>query len=406
MTDIGTDLLIVGTGQAGAQTAMALRAEGFAGRLLMLGEEDGLPYERPPLSKEYLAGTRTATRLLLRPPAFWDERRIEIRPGTRIAEVRGRSAIAEDGTRFSFDRLVWAAGGQARRLTCPGADLAGIHLLRTRADADRLLADLAGLGAEANLLVLGGGYVGLEVAATLRGHGRRVTIVEQQPRLLARVAAPPISDFYLEWHRAHGVTVLLDSTIVELRGQGRIEAALLDDGRHLAADLLVVGIGLVPSTAPLGLDPLAVDGHCRTALPGIYAVGDCATHRNTYAGGAAIRLESVQNAVDMAKAAAAHIVHGDAAPPYRACPWFWSNQYDLRLQTVGYAPGHDETVVRGAPESGRWSLVYLKGGAVTAIDCINNPRDYVQGKALVERGARIDPALLADAAVAFRDMEG
>jgi 3-phenylpropionate/trans-cinnamate dioxygenase ferredoxin reductase subunit len=209
-------------------------------------------------------------------------------------------------------------------------------------------------------------------------------------------------------HRSHGVDVLLGAQVAALEGDMRVAAVVLADGRRIACDVAIVGIGLVPTVAPLGLsgNGVEVDGHCRTALPHVYAVGDCAAHANRFAGGAVIRLESVQNAVDMAKAAAAHIVHGDAARPYDACPWFWSNQYDLKLQTVGLSLGHDATVVRGDPASGSWSLVYLRAGAVIALDCINAPRDYVQGKALVERGARITPALLADTATPLKQMEG
>jgi 3-phenylpropionate/trans-cinnamate dioxygenase ferredoxin reductase component len=202
------------------------------------------------------------------------------------------------------------------------------------------------------------------------------------------------------------VEILLDAQVAALEGDFRVSTVRLADGRGIPCDLVIAGIGLVPSVAPLGLDAVEVDAHCRTALPGIYAIGDCAVHSNRFAEGRPIRLESVQNAVDMAKAAAAHIVHGDAAKPFGACPWFWSNQYDLKLQTVGLSLAHDATIVRGDPASGSWSLVYLRAGAVIALDCINAPRDYVQGKALVERGARISPARLADPAEPLKMMEG
>lgn len=414
MSQIHTDILIIGAGQAGAQAAISLRQEGFGGSITMVGEEADLPYERPPLSKEYLAGDRAPERLLLRPPAFWAERRVEILTHTRILHVEpgeagaegtvaeGR-AIAEDGRVFHFGKLVWAAGGHARRLACPGADLGGVHVIRTRHDDDNLRADLL---TATRVVIIGGGYVGLEAAAVLRKQGKEVTVVEAQPRLLARVAAPPVSEHYLAAHRAHGVEILLDAQVEALLGDTRVTAVRLADGRELPADVAIVGIGLIPSIAPLGLDALEVDGHGRTTLPGIYAIGDCATHRNRYAGHALIRLESVQNAVDMAKAAAQHIVHGDSAKPYEACPWFWSNQYDLKLQTVGLSLGHDDSVVRGDPASGSWSLVYLRDGAVIALDCINSAKDYVQGKALVERGARIAPELLADAGIPLKQMEG
>lgn len=398
-----SDVLIIGAGQAGAQAAISLRQEGFAGSIRMLGEEADLPYERPPLSKDYLAGERTADRLLLRPPAFWAEREVEILTGVRVTRVDGKVAEAEDGRRFSFDTLVWAAGGHARRLACPGADLGGVHRIRTRQDDDDLRADLR---TAERIVIVGGGYVGLEAAAVLAKAGKQVTVVEAQTRLLARVAGPEVSDFYKSAHEAHGVRILLEAQVDALEGDTRVTGVRLADGSTIPADLVIAGIGLVPSVAPLGLDAVEVDGHCRTTLPQVYAIGDCAAHQNRYAGGARVRLESVQNAVDMAKAAAAHIVQGDAARPYDACPWFWSNQYDLKLQTVGLSLGADARVVRGDPASGSWSLVYLRAGAVVALDCINAPRDYVQGKALVERGAVIAPDLLADAQRPLKSLEG
>jgi 3-phenylpropionate/trans-cinnamate dioxygenase ferredoxin reductase subunit len=276
-------------------------------------------------------------------------------------------------------------------------------MIRTRQDDDDLRADLH---TAQTVVIIGGGYVGLEAAAVLAKAGKQVTVVEAQPRLLARVAGPEVSEFYKAAHGAQGVAILLDAQVEALEGDTRVTAVRLADGRTLPADLVIAGIGLIPSVAPLGLDAVEVDGHCRTTLAHVYAIGDCAAHSNRYAGGARIRLESVQNAVDMAKAAAAHIVHGDAARPYDACPWFWSNQYDLKLQTVGLSIGHDARVVRGDPTCGSWSLVYLRAGAVVALDCINAPRDYVQGKALVERGAVIAPDLLADAQRPLKSLEG
>lgn len=406
MTTAASDILIIGTGQAGAQAAISLRQEGFAGSIRMVGAEPDQPYERPPLSKDYLAGERTADRLLLRPPAFWAERGVEILTGVRIAKVDGAAATAEDGRAFAFTTLIWAAGGDARRLACPGSELGGIHVIRTRRDVDDLRADLHPAKA---IVIVGGGYVGLEAAAVLSRAGKQVTVVEAQQRLLARVAGPEVSAFFKTVHEAHGVRILLDAQVDALEGEARVARVRLADGTAIPADLVIAGIGLVPSVAPLGIASADVDGHCRTILPGVYAIGDCAAHPNRYAGGARIRLESVQNAVDMAKAAAAHIVHGDAASaarPYAACPWFWSNQYDVKLQTVGLSMGHDSRVVRGDPGCGSWSLVYLRAGAVVALDCISAPRDYVQGKALVERGARISPRLLADAQLPLKSLEG
>ncbi len=411
MSETAFDILIVGTGQAAAQAAISLRQEGFAGSIGMVGEEADLPYERPPLSKEYLAGEKPPERLLLRPAAFWAERAITILPGTRIVAVDAerRLATAADGRAFAFQTLIWAAGGHARQLACPGHDLAGVHVIRSRADDDALVAELPGAS---RIAIIGGGFVGLEAAAVLAKKGKQVTVIEAMPRLLARVAAPAVSDYYRAVHTSHGVDVRLGAQVEALEGSARVAAVRLAGGERIETDLVIAGIGLVPSIGPLveaGAEAgngVLVNPHGMTSLPGVYAIGDCAAHANRFAQGAIVRLESVQNAVDMAKAAAAHIVHGDAARPYDACPWFWSNQYDLKLQTVGLSIGHDETVVRGDPASGSWSLVYLRGGQVIALDCISAPRDYVQGKALVERGARIAPVILADAGTPLKMMEG
>jgi 3-phenylpropionate/trans-cinnamate dioxygenase ferredoxin reductase subunit len=403
-------VLIVGAGQAGAQAAMSLRQLGFAGRITMAGAEADLPYERPPLSKEYLAGERTADRLLLRPPAFWAEREVAIRLETRIAKIdpgRG-TATTDSGETIGWDRLIWAAGGRARRLAVPGGGLANVHVIRTRADVDRLRADLH---TARRVGVVGGGYIGLEAAAVLAKGGREVTVVEAMPRLLQRVTGPEVSDFFRAEHAAHGVSVRLGATVAALEGTHRAERIRLGDGDAIETDLVIVGIGLEPEVAPLldagaeaALSGVMVDAHGRTRLPGIYAAGDCAAHASRFAAGAVVRLESVQNAVDMAKAAAQHIVAGDAAAPHDACPWFWSNQYDLKLQTVGLSHGADARLVRGDPAGRSWSLVYLRAGAVVALDCINAPRDYVQGRALVERGARPDPGRLADPAVPLKEL--
>ncbi|WP_243453796.1 NAD(P)/FAD-dependent oxidoreductase [Sandaracinobacteroides saxicola] len=404
-------VLIVGAGQAGAQAAISLRQAGFGGGITMVGEEPDLPYERPPLSKEYLAGEREAARLLLRPAGFWAERGIEVVTGCRIVAVDAvaRTADAEDGRGFGYDRLIWAAGGHARRLPVPGGELPGVHVIRSRADVDGLRAEL---DAATRVVVVGGGYVGLESAAVLRKAGKTVTVVEAQARLLARVAGAAVGDFYAAEHRAQGVEVRLGAGVqlLEAGADGRVACVRLASGEALPADLVIVGVGLVPSVAPLVAagadsgDGVRVDGHGRTTLPDVYAIGDCAHHPNRFAAGGHVRLESVANAVEMAKVVAGHVMDGDDARPYEAVPWFWSNQYDLRLQTVGLSAGHDAVVVRGDPASRSWSLCYLRAGAVVALDCISSPRDYVQGKALVERGAVVDPARLADPAVPLKMM--
>lgn len=403
------EILIVGAGQAGAQAAISLRQLGFAGNVTVVGEEPDLPYERPPLSKEYLAGEREAGRLLLRPEAFWAERNVRFVTGCHIARVdpAARRAYAHGDQSFGYDALIWAAGGHPRQLPAPGAHLEGLHYIRTRLDVDKLRRDAESAH---HVLIIGGGYIGLESAAVLRKAGKRVTLVEAESRLLARVAGKAVGDFYAAEHRAHGVDVRLSTGVVALHGATHVTAAELSTGELLECDLVIIGIGLVPATGVLAAagaetgNGVRVDSHCRTTLPHVYAIGDCAMAPSRFNPDGHCRLESVQNAVDMAKAAAAHIMQGDAAAPYDAVPWFWSNQYDLKLQTVGLSTGHDATVVRGDPASRSWSLVYLRAGAVVALDCISNAKDYVQGRALVERGVVVDAVKLADPAVPLKSL--
>ncbi|USI74780.1 NAD(P)/FAD-dependent oxidoreductase [Sphingomonas morindae] len=397
-----SDILIVGAGHAGAQLAIALRQRGFAGTIRIVGEEPDLPYERPPLSKDYLSGARSFERILIRQPGFWTERAITIDTGVRIdaVDAEARTARAQDGRLFGYGALVWAAGGHARRLSCDGFALDGVHAVRSRADVDRMIAALDGVR---RVAVIGGGYVGLEAAAVLRTLGKSVVVLEAQARVLARVAGVALSRFYEAEHRAQGVDVRLNVRVACIEGaEGRACGVRLADGTIVPADMVIVGIGIVPAVEPLiaagarGGDGVAVDEHGRTSLPGIWAIGDCALHANAFAEGLPIRLESVQNANDMATNVAKALTN--APERYHALPWFWSNQYDLKLQTVGLSAGHDAEVVRGDPASRAFSIVYLKQGRVVAVDAVNAVKDFVQGRALVLAQAVIDPALLADAA--------
>ena len=399
------DVVIVGGGHGGAAQAAQLRQRGFDGSMAIITAEPELPYERPPLSKDYLAGEKSFDRMLLRPPAFWTERAVEILVATRVTAVDAAARrLQTTAGEIGYGTLVWAAGGDARRLTCPGHDLPGIHAIRTRADVDALKAELQ---SPARVLVVGGGYVGLESAAVLAKLGHSVTVIEAMDRVLARVAGLQLSAFYQAAHAAHGVTIATGAQLTALADAGGgAKQATLADGRHLTADVVIVGIGIVPAVQPLvaagarGANGVWVDDHCRTALPGVYAIGDCALHANAFAGGAEIRLESVQNATDMA-ITVARAITGDPAP-YTSVPWFWSNQYDLRLQTMGLSVGHDQTVLRGDPGTRSFSLIYLKSGRVIALDCVNAARDYVQGKALVEYGAAVPLDALADAATPLK----
>lgn len=400
------DVLIVGAGHAGAQAATALRQRKFQGSIGLLGEELELPYDRPPLSKEYLSGDKTWNRLVFHTAEAWSERQVQLLQGRRMVAVdpSARLVTTEDGEAIGYGKLIWATGGHARRLTCDGGDLAGVHTVRNRANVDRIMEELPSVE---KVVVVGGGYIGLEAAAVLTKLGKHVTVVEALDRVLARVAGEPLSRFYEDQHRAHGVEILLNTQVASIIGSnGKATDVLLADGRTLHADLVVVGIGIVPAVEPLlaaGADSgngVRVDAHCRTSLANIYAVGDCAEHRNRYADGDWVRLESVQNANDQATVTAAAIL-GEPLE-YSTVPWFWSNQYDIKLQTVGLSRGFDQMVVRGDPGTRSFSVIYLRAGKVVALDCVNMVRDYSHGRLLVQAAASPDPAQLADATVPLK----
>lgn len=402
------DVLIVGTGHGGAQAAIMLRQLKFAGSIVMAGDEPEYPYERPPLSKDYFAGEKPFERIMIRPEKFWGEREVTMMLGRLVVAVdpEAHRVTFADGATLDYGTLIWAAGGHARMLACPGHDLDGVHAVRTRADTDAMMAKLDSI---ARVVVIGGGYIGLEAAAVLTKLGKQVVLLEALDRVLARVAGEPLSRFYEAEHREHGVDLRTGVTVEAIAGEdGKATGVRLADGEIIAADMVIVGIGIVPAVEALiaagakGENGVAVDGQCRTSLADIFAIGDCAAHANGFAGGATIRLESVQNANDQATVAAKVIV-GDPAE-YGATPWFWSNQYDLKLQTVGLAIGHDETVTRGDPAARSFSVVYLKAGRVIALDCVNAVKDYVQGRKLVEAGASPDRAKLADTQAPLKEL--
>ena len=394
------DVLIVGGGHGGAQAAVALRQRGFDGSVAIIGDEPDAPYERPPLSKDYLAREKAFDRLLIRPMTFWEERRIALLLNRRVTAIDAVAKVVtlQDGASIGYGSLVWAAGGSPRRLACTGHDLRGVHGVRSRADVDRMIAELDDV---TKVVVIGGGYIGLEAAAVLTKLSKAVTVLEAQDRVLARVAGEPLSRFFESEHRAHGVDVRLGVAVdcIEER-DGAATGVRLADGSVLPCEMVIVGIGIVPAVEPLlaagaaGGNGVNVDANCRTSLPGVFAIGDCAAHPNRFAAGATIRLESVQNANDQAATVAKAIT--GAPEPYDAVPWFWSHQYDLKLQTVGLSTGHDDVVVRGNPDSRAFSVVYLREGRVIALDCVNAVKDYVQGRALVEHGTMLHRDDLAD----------
>jgi 3-phenylpropionate/trans-cinnamate dioxygenase ferredoxin reductase subunit len=401
------DCLVVGGGHAGAETAIALRQAGFEGSIGLLGDEPVPPYERPALSKEYLAGKKDFEQLLLRPTEFWAEREVTMRLGRRVEAVdpEAHMVTCDDHTMIGYGVLVWATGGRPRMVGCPGNDLDGVRALRNKADCDQLIDVLP---QSHRFAVIGGGYIGLEAAAVLRELGKEVTIIETLDRVLARVAAEPVSRFFEAEHRSRGVDLRLGTGVAEILGRGgAVSGVRLTDGTVIPADQVIVGIGIDPAIQPLlragaeaasGGTGVLVDDLCRTTLADVYCVGDCAVMRS----GPGVRIESRQNASEQAHTAG-KAIRGHPHP-LRLVPWFWSHQYDLRLQTVGLSLGHDQTVLRGDIEDRRFSLIYLKDGAVIALDCVNASRDYLQGRRLVEAGARIDPALLTDVRTPLKEL--
>ncbi len=401
------DVLIVGAGHAGAQAAISLRQAGFEGSVAMLGDEKYPPYERPPLSKEYFAGDKSFDRILIRPAAFWDERKIDMLLGKRVKSIDPEGKfVAVGDTEIGYGKLIWCTGGSPRMLTCNGADADNVHAVRRRDDVDAMMAKIDSIN---HVTIIGGGYIGLEAAAVLSKFGKKVVLLEALDRVLARVAGEDLSRFYESEHRAHGVDLRTSTKMdcIEVV-DGKATAVLLEDGERIATDMVIVGIGIIPETGPLitagaaGGNGVDVDEYCRTSLPDIYAVGDCASHANRFAGGAQMRVESVQNANDQAKTAVAHILGKEE--PYDAVPWFWSNQYDLKLQTVGISTGFDQTIMRGDPAARSFSILYLKGGKLIAIDAVNMVKDYVQGRAHVLSGALLDQAQLADTGVPLKEV--
>ena len=399
--------VIVGAGQAGGWAAATLRAEGFGGRVVVVGAESYPPHERPPLSKGVLAGDAGIEKTFLRPPAFYDEKRIELRLGTRVdgIDLRDQRLRLAGGDVLPYDALLLATGARVRRLDIPGHDLAGVHYLRT---IDDMLAIRARLGPGVHAAVVGGGYIGLEVAATARKRGCHVTILEMQDVAMPRVVAPEIGRFYVEVHRSHGADVRLGVRVARLEGKGRVERVVAVDGTTVAADLVVIGVGILPDAdlaAAAGLtveNGIVVDEFARTSDPRVFAAGDVANAWNP-ALGRRVRLESWQNAQNQAIAAAKAMVGKPVA--YGEVPWFWSDQYDLNLQMVGLAESWDALVLRGSMGQGPFTAFYMKQGAVVAANAVNNARDIRFARKWIGEKRRVDVAKLADPATPLKQLD-
>ncbi len=371
----------------------------------LIAEEPELPYQRPPLSKKYLAGEMAPDRLLFRHQSFYDEHRVELHLGVKAVrlDATAHQVTLSDGRQLTYDGLLLCLGATARRLTCPGAELAGVHYLRGLADVAPIRT---GFKPKARIVIVGGGYIGLETAATSIHMGCEATVLEMADRVMNRVVAPVTSDYFAREHRAHGVEILCDTRVVRLEGEGRVERVVCADGSSRAADVVLVGVGAIAATAlasDAGLacdNGIVVDEFCRTSDPSIFAAGDCTNHPSLrYA--RRVRLESVDNAFEQGKTAALNLLGRQVV--HDRVPWFWSDQFDNKLLIVGLAEGHDRQVLRGTPESRSFSVCYLKGRELLAVEAINHSKDYMAARKLIAERAPLNPDKLADPLIALKE---
>ncbi|MGA2882656.1 MAG: FAD-dependent oxidoreductase [Bryobacteraceae bacterium] len=399
-------VVIVGTGQSGFQVAASLRMEGYDGPITLIGDEPNLPYQRPPLSKGFMAGKQDIEGTALRPLAFYDSHRIGLVMGAKVTQIDrvGRVVRLESGRvvprTLHYDALVLAVGARNRTLPIKDAGLDGICYLRTDIEAVDIRQRLEHAR---DIVVIGGGFIGLELAAAACTLGKSVRVLELQSRLMPRVVSPILSDFYRDLHASQGVEISLGVALSEIVGyQGKVSQIVLSDGAVCPADLVLIGIGVVPNTE-LALDAglsisngIVVDEYLRTEDESVYAIGDCANHPNPYSTGR-VRIESVQNAVDQAKCIAAAIV--GRSENYRAVPWFWTDQFDIKLQMAGLSGGYGQVVTRGEPESRKFSLFYFRDGRLAAVDSVNRPGEHLAARKLIGAGTSITPEQAADLSV-------
>ena len=399
-------IVIAGAGHAASQVIASLRQHKFAGQIVLVGDEPYLPYQRPPLSKKFLAGEMDVERLYVKPESFYDDPQIQLRLHTTVLALdpEAKTVKVEDGDDIRYDKLVLALGSRARTLNVEGADLEQVHYLRTIADVEDIRAEL---DAGRRMVVIGAGYIGLEVAAVARRLELDVTVLEMADRVMSRVVSPEISDFYQIEHANHGVKLKLSTNVTAVRGKKRVRVVETSDGEEIPADFVVVGIGILPNTelaAQAGLEVsngIIVDDRCQTSDKHIYAVGDCTSHpSNIY--GRRLRLESVHNALEQAKIAASNLC-GEVAH-YSDVPWFWSDQYDLKLQIAGLSEGYDDVVIRGNPADRSFACLYLRDGRLIAVDAVNAPKDFMQSKALIASHAVLSVDDLANPKIALRDL--
>lgn len=399
-------IVIVGGGHAAGQAAASLRQEGFEGEVIIIGSEPYIPYQRPPLSKQYLSGEHDVDKVYLRPARFYEGKDVEVRSGITVTAIdtQAHTVECDDGSTVAFEKLLLAVGTRPRQLDVPGADLAGIHTLRTIDDVDAIREDMA---TAHNIVIVGGGYIGLEVAAVAIEAGHTVTILEMEDRILQRVTTPEMSAFYHDLHTGKGISIRTNAAASAFKGTTRVEAVDCTDGTSVPADLVIVGVGVVPNielaqAAGLECDNgIVVDEHCATSEPDIFAAGDCTNHPNPLLN-RRLRLESVPNAMEQARVAASNMTGGDKT--YASIPWFWSDQYDLKLQMVGFSSDADEHITRGDPSTQQFAMFYFKDDKVIAADAVNSAKEFMVAKQLI--GKSVDREKLADPDVDLKSLIG
>jgi 3-phenylpropionate/trans-cinnamate dioxygenase ferredoxin reductase component len=396
-------IVIIGAGQAAGQAAASLRQGKYEGSITILGNETQPPYQRPPLSKQYLSGELGMDRVMVRPAKFYEDQDIALHTGTRVDSIdsSAKSVTTSSGDSYEYDKLLIATGSRPRILTIPGSDLPGIHYLRTIDDVDGIREAM--LTAK-KICIVGGGYIGLEVAAVAVTSGLQVTVLEMEDRILERVTTPEMSKYYHELHTGRGVNIRVSTGVSGFQGEGHISTVLCGDEK-IDADLVIVGIGIIPNielAEAAGLDcnnGITVDDHCRTSDPHIYAAGDCTNHPNPIMG-RRLRLESVPNAMEQARVSASNMLGADKV--YASIPWFWSDQYDLKLQMVGFSADGDTSVQRGDKTTNQFAVFYLKDGKVVSVDAVNSPKEFMVCKQLY--GKAVDPSVLADTNVELKTL--
>ncbi|MGD8831908.1 MAG: FAD-dependent oxidoreductase [Pseudomonadales bacterium] len=398
-------IVIVGAGHAAGQAAASLRQEGYEDEIIIIGDEAHIPYQRPPLSKAYLSGEHGVERVYLRPEKFYADRNITVKTHTRVTtiDISARTVTTDKDETIAYDKLLIATGGRPRRLSIPGSDLAGIHYLRSIADVDAIRDQFA---EGKKLVIVGGGYIGLEVASVAVRYGLEVHVLEMEARILQRVTTPEMSAYYDQLHTGRGVHIHTSTTVTGFSGDGHVSAVQCGE-ESFPADLVIVGIGIIPNTevaeaAGIECDNgIVVDDHCRTSAPDVFAAGDCTNHPNPLLD-RRLRLESVPNAMEQARVAATNMCGGDKV--YAAIPWFWSDQYELKLQMVGFSADGDTQVVRGDMDANEFAVFYLKDGKVVAADAVNSPKEFMICKQLI--GKTVDPEVLADPEADLKSLLG